>query len=345
MSKPEPTIDYHTDTLHKFALNGDIAGARGYFDWCFWAGNPATASFQHLHTALLREDKPMMRLFVTYGARFDTAQLRDLYDMDPDKFAARKKMLRSAGLALPLTDDFNATPPPRADLMEEGKQAFIRGRYIDSRLARLPEEWLQVTQAFEDIGKSRAMIAGGALRDLFNNRAIKDVDLFVPTQGSPRKNRKMIEAVFAKAGIPLKQPLGKTAQLVRDVNQHYYSFSSTSRLESWNVIAGPTEQNYNIIFVGGDYAKTLKNNASEFTHWFDIGICQIATDGHALYTSHQYRRHMEKKEIELCQHNEGTPEHMQRIIAKYPDFTVSPYAQTILDQHKFKLRQPEPERR
>lgn len=339
---PSP-IDYHTDTLHKFALTGDIAAARGYFDWCFWANNPATASFQHLHTALLREDKPMMRLFVTYGAKFDAAQLRDLYDMDPERFDVRKKMLRSAGLALPLTADFNLIVAPRADLVEEVKRAFVRGRYIDSRLARLPEEWLNVCQAFEDVSKSKVMIAGGALRDLFNNRAIKDVDLFVPSQGSPRKNRKLIEAAFEKAGVALKQPLGKTALHVRDVNQHYYSFSSTSRLESWDVVAGPTDRAYNIIFVGGDYAKTLQKNPSEFTHWFDIGICQIATDGHTLFTSPQYRRHTEKKEIDLCQNNDGTPEHMMRIIAKYPDFTVTPYAKTVLD--RITLRQPTPERR
>lgn len=345
MAKPEPNIDYHTDTLHKFALNGDIAGARGYFDWCFWANNPATAGFQHLHTALLREDKPMMRLFVTYGASFDATQLRDLYDIDPDKFDARKKMLRSAGLTLPLTDDFNLTASPRADLVEDAKQAFVRGRYIDSRLARLPEEWLNVCQAFEDVSKSRVMIAGGALRDLFNNRAIKDVDLFVQSQGSTRKNRKLIEAAFEKAGISLKQPPGKTAQHVLSISQHYYAFSTTSRLESWDIVARSPDRAYNIIFVSGNYAKTLQNNPQEFPHWFDISICQIGTDGHKLFTTPYYRRDTEKKEIELCNNNEGTPEHVARVVAKYPDFTISRYARTALNQHKPQFAQPTPDRR
>lgn len=69
----------------------------------------------------------------------------------------------------------------------------------------MPEEWLRVLEALRQQKQTAySSIMGGALRDLFNGRAVKDVDIFLPSQGSTRKNEKLIMKAFAKAGLAIR---------------------------------------------------------------------------------------------------------------------------------------------
>src|SRR5262249_19343650 len=70
---------------------------------------------------------------------------------------------------------------------------------------RVPDEWKRIVKSFQLRGANEAVIAGGALRDLFNDREIKDVDIFLRSQGNQKRNRRLIAEVFDAAGVEIQE--------------------------------------------------------------------------------------------------------------------------------------------
>lgn len=72
--------------------------------------------------------------------------------------------------------------------------AAIGGRYSPD---------IKLMQCLIDNGAAEAVIAGGALRDLFNQRAVRDVDIFLKGRGGKEENRKFLQEAFAAVGLDI----------------------------------------------------------------------------------------------------------------------------------------------
>jgi hypothetical protein len=68
-NKPRTVTSEMDGALLAAAESGDCNKARALFDKAFWENRKIVPSWEHLKVALLREDKPMMRLLVTWGAK------------------------------------------------------------------------------------------------------------------------------------------------------------------------------------------------------------------------------------------------------------------------------------
>ncbi|HYD19610.1 MAG TPA: hypothetical protein VEF76_14140 [Patescibacteria group bacterium] len=351
-STPWPRATRFDDALSEIVAAGDIAGARNYFDTVFWEAQKERPGFKHLRLALMREDLPMVRLLATWGAHPSHEDMAILRAQEADKYLRYVQLLRQGGLRSNGQPWEEITPNVAAAAAVDdpvARQGFVDGKFVDKRVEQIPQEWRRVLQGFQANGANEAVIAGGALRDLFNRRAIRDVDIFMRSQGSQKKNRQFIEAVFNAAGVPVQ------AQSIRydgggygfatrqenfpDPKGHTEKTSDPQlgkrvrTLESWKILAGKDKTEYNLIFVEDTLDRKLAKEASKFQgksifvggllESFDIGITQIATDGEEIVSTRAYDEDVRLKRLTLLRPNDATVDHAARIIQKYPDFEQS----------------------
>lgn len=317
--KPMPD-DGRLMTIVKF---GTVDDARAFFDDCFWKGEKATAEWKHLATALLRQDKPLARLLIHWGATVDKESLTQMTAEHKEDYA---QTLRRCGYHVknaPVVPTVLEPEPPR------------------DRADLIPQEWKEILKTAQKKHLStlrdhtptqEALIAGGALRDLFNGRAgqIKDVDIFLPRQKS---SLEFIKRAFEAAGVSLVK---KEKEIVEYASDSYGGRFVNSRkmvaetemsrvlfnqMDSYTVRSAKTGTAYNFIFTDG-IAGVVDN--------FDIGLCQIAFDGEKIVTTPAYDNDVKNKTITLINSNKGSKEHLQRIVVKYPDFAPCPVAQNLL---------------
>jgi hypothetical protein len=318
---------------------GDVNAVRKYFDIGFWKGWQERPGWKHLKLALRREDKPVLKLLITWGASATEDELAQFRVTAKDKYRGYIKLLRQCGL------------PLSATAMEDIPYAEPEAPVPDAGL--IPEEWKKVLRAAQDLGAGEAVIAGGSLRDLFNNRAIKDVDIFLKSRGSEKKNREFLKNVFNASGLeitaqsyesdgystnPIYLPDPKKDGLSIQYKEGYDTIIKESRAESWKVIAGPSKTEYNVVFVGdaklSDWASiaTLEDKRFGWTliSGFDLGLCQIAYDGKVIPHTCAYDHDVKYRQITLQNPNDKSKEHLQRIAKKYPDWELCAKSRKLL---------------
>ncbi|MGE3624644.1 MAG: hypothetical protein AB7H77_12350 [Bdellovibrionales bacterium] len=247
-------------------------------------------------------------------------------------------------LPLPTPDNNGpAQEPPTAPEKKKPEKP------VNAQMANIPSEWLYVLQILHEMGSTDAVIAGGALRDTFNARAVRDVDIFLanPVTGffQEKKQKKFLEALFSKAGLEICDQIvgygdyggpitGKFAKpksnelVTRDYGSVFKSPTS-----SWRVVAGPQKTEYNIVFIDKTLAEDLrKKRVGELLRAFDIGLCQIGTDGKKIITTGLYDSDINTKQVEVWHENPCSLEHLQRVIEKYKDYKVGAEAKKILNK-------------
>jgi hypothetical protein len=96
MQIPRPNFD---DKLSACIAAGDCQQVRDLFDRAFWDDYKIFLTWEHLKTALKAENKPMLKLLVTWGARPNDEGLAWLWFREYRHFI---KLLRQCGL--PLSD-------------------------------------------------------------------------------------------------------------------------------------------------------------------------------------------------------------------------------------------------
>ncbi len=396
---PSGTSSQHDDMLSELVERGDIARVRDYFDTLFWEGRKERPDWSHLRIALLREDRPMLKLLHTWGAAPTDAEMAAFKAATGEKYKGYVKLLRSAGLRPENTSweelSFDPLKPTRAEIEKRAfeiykKSGCIPGRDVENWLQaeteltekkravaakaaeaeaaqyeeiaarrnaekmidRVPEEWKRIVKSVQAAGADEAVIAGGALRDFFNDREIKDVDIFLRSRGGKKKNRKLIEAAFAAAGIDIReqvvsyevyggQVMGKfPAPQTRRDEISADGMKRSIEKESWKIIAGPAKTEYNFIFIEDSLDRklaaegTAREQRSLFTgallDGFDIGLCQIACDGDQVVMTGAYRDDVKHKRFSLLRPNETSGDHLQRVANKYKDWEFNPAAKTAL---------------
>ena len=374
MAKPPLRNPQYADALTDSVARGDIVGARAHFDRVLWGDDDQRPTWDQLKIAVLNADVPMARLLVTWGARANADDLAALQKSAPKKYPEYLQTLRRSGHGVSpkaLRESLAAAaalPPEEANESVQPYQGrtLVDGGHIDRRAEKLPREWRQLLHTMQAAGAPEAMIAGGALRDLFNERAIKDVDIFLQTRGSEKKNRSFLEKTFAAAALPVQRqrvsmgysdiatefPGPSRGTFIQRVSRGYATIRAASNSEAWTVIAGPSKTEYNIVFIDGPLGEALgkagrQPNASGnvsaaalMIKHFDFGICQIAFDGADLHSTAAYQQDIKKKTITLQKENGTAAQHLQRIVKKYPDFKLCADSERVLNPPK-----PAPRRR
>lgn len=357
-------------SLRDDVARGDMAAVRARFDRLLWEDNHERPTWAHLQIAVARQDVAMARLLVTWGARAGEEDLATLKKSQPQKYPAYLQTLRRAGHGIsPRALREGAAMAEAVKNMQvnesvepyQGRQ-LIDGQYMDPRAAKLPSEWRHLLQNIHQNGAPEAVIGGGALRDLFNNRAIKDVDIFLNSRGSEKKNRKFIEKAFNTAALPVHRqvtshgygdiavdfPDPSRGTFVQRISRGYATIRAASNSEAWTVYAGPQKTEYNIIFIDGPLgaamekagrskdplSDTNQSPAQLIIRHFDFGLCQIAFDGADLHSTKSYEQDVQNKTITLQKENGTSGAHLQRIVKKYPDHKLCEESRKFLNKPK-----------
>lgn len=135
------------DTLDSAKLlhlveTGDLAALRRYFDKNITGSTPVTPGWLHLQAALLRNDIPMMRFLVTWGARPDAESVAQLTD-------TQRKRLRIAGLTFnPIPRDFNTAAPSVTPSENPPHKTAPQNAQPMSTEIFMPGEWAEVLRLF-----------------------------------------------------------------------------------------------------------------------------------------------------------------------------------------------------
>ena len=196
--------------------------------------------------------------------------------------------------------------------------------------------------AFDD-----AIIAGGAIRDIFLNRPFNDVDIYIQsphtkttggTHGYPMVHdylwwKTFWGDVFSSTLAP-GQKIPKNVT-VKQLFSKYYASAHVEAVWEINKETTQGEQTYQIIFVDVPPEQYV-------TKYFDFGICMAYSDGTKMRFLPEFRRDVNKKLLTLIGHDIDVS-HMTRLMKyhykkmqKYfPDykFTVAPHNKPVYDQY------------
>lgn len=181
-------------------------------------------------------------------------------------------------------------------------------------LAQIPEAWIDTLSAIQAELDPEAVIAGGAIRDLDNDKEIKDVDIFLSSSVSIAKVKKLLKSSFDEWTDTPEYNFTKEGTLPVRKGRHLKgSCVGTSKGGVLPV---------NLIVVGDDYTPT-----SRVVDGFDFGLCQIWYDGKDIRATMNYQIDKERSQFTLV-HCEG-PERFQRsliryqrLVQKYVDFPL-----------------------
>lgn len=324
---------------------GNVDAVRNHFDESFLSGRAVVRpTWEHLRAAIEAYNIPMAKLLVTWGAQPIKSELEQLVAERGESASKDILCLRLAGANLydlPTVQPLSVTPTPLVALP-------IQDSDIDFDLEKIPAEWKHVLATMHALGAPEALIAGGALRDLYNEKPIKDVDIFLSDRWMTKS---FIKKIFAQAGLVIHSKIipegyGMVERKIRRGNADAFNQVTTRRLgygysepvahkeikegaEAWTISAGPNATEYNIVFVKGALGKELRAlSKAGRDHWkillcqFDMGLCQISFDGSHVKTRREYDEDVEYKKITLWRPNNSSHNHIERVMKKYPDFKL-----------------------
>lgn len=348
-SQTYPELD--PDSLTALVRGNNVGEVRRYFNRSLLALPVLRPQWRDLQVALQNENTALIRLLITWGAKPTADEFKTFMAERGARAASDRQRLQLGGLPLA---DLPATVEgmPASFNAAASAAAPVAAPYpIDA----MPQEWRRLLAALHKAGAPEAIIAGGALRDLYNDRPIKDVDIFLADRFM---NKRLVKKAMAAAGLEIhKQEVAgdygishtkfksaRAAQFEKvstktrrdSYGAVFESRSVKSGAEAWTVIAGPDKTEYNIVFVKGEAGKDMKREqasggrvANILLPLFDIGLCQIGYDGRRVITTAGYEKDAAQKMLSVLRPNHAAPEHLRRIYKKYSDFTLCDRAREL----------------
>lgn len=169
----------------------------------------------------------------------------------------------------------------------------------------IPKEWLDVLTEIQAIFPG-AVIAGGALRDLYNERPIKDVDIFIPTDPHNLEGKyEEIWDMFAGENIELDSSTVYGVKIKEDADRDLYAIFKLVR----------PDYKYDLIVCMPSACKI---------DTFDINICQLCHDGVQLHATEAYHEAVRTKTLKVMNVNrtDRNKARLERLLQKYTDFKV-----------------------
>jgi hypothetical protein len=144
-----------------------------------------------------------------------------------------------------------------------------------------------------------AVIGGGALRDAYHDRPIKDVDVFLRAKDFPNGlNHRLIKQL-----IP---PSVSSYALRSDMHGVYDCL--------------PLMQGYQVQFILADF-----NDRIDLANTFDLGLSRITYDGNKLYLHPDFVEDSDAKQFRILRADDDgqtirSERRIDRLLTKYPDF-------------------------
>lgn len=168
----------------------------------------------------------------------------------------------------------------------------------------IPEDWkflLAGVQAFEPA----AVIAGGAIRDLDNARAVNDIDIFIPSGGNTRAITDMLR----------EKGYAQTKHFDAGYRNVDHTIEDVSTFEA----VGKTAI--------GIIRMACSLTVMEWLERFDLGLCQIAFNGRSVFATSAYFADKAAEQFTLTrsdtkgQFNRSHSRH-KRLAIKYPGWPL-----------------------
>lgn len=347
---------FSADTqLLELVIRGDADCVRRYFDEGVAGRKIARPTWQHLRIALEQHNRTMARLLVTWGAHPTRQELAGYFAQGHDAATTANALhtLKLAGV--------NVTSIDLGIDIGIATAAFnmCAGTLVPDDLDEdlIPEQWKTMLNHLAQVGAPEAVIAGGALRDLYNGRPIKSVDIFIkaPMMTGTFMRRLTLQAQpfaqeFKKGkwvhALRIPKRLG-----ARDPDK-YFIGDPLDRTETWRIHARPDDKPphvtlaftasegvvFNIIMLGSDLGSDLRKDfktggdhgVRALLARFDFGLCQIAYRRGRVIATDAYRHDARAQRLTLLDPLGTTMEHIAAIVGKYPDFTPNEKLAEIL---------------
>lgn len=166
----------------------------------------------------------------------------------------------------------------------------------------IPPQWASLLRGIRRVVPS-AVLAGGALRDLDNDRPVKDLDIFVIAEND--RDAEGVTNLLREAGYPVCNDPGDITAYPEDQN-----------LEVVRVAHLEGREDVQFIFVNWDTSRIVER--------FDYGICQITFDGTALYRSPAYEED-KRDQVFRLRRDRPTPVSMRGSVKRYARLTNEKY--------------------
>lgn len=346
---PDIKVSEREEKILEAVKAGAVKKVRGLISESFWQGAPVRPGWGLLSLAVHNRNRAMTRLLSTYGAKPKVSDLkrhRDRYG--EDMLGADIEFLKQCGLNLhremralergetDVKESVTGPAPTYSPLDEQSLRVIDDSIRAMELKQKIPEEWRKVLKAAQDVIDEDAMIAGGALRDTFNRATVKDVDIFLASNGmSNRQKKKRLMKLFEAAGLEIVEqstggPYPDIVKIPKPDKQRWgetldgYDLRLRRAVESWVVRAGPDATEYNFVFLNDKPPKV------ELLMDFDFGICQIGYDGNNVIKTPAYEKDVHNRTITLCVQEDNprdkahSREHLKRIKKKYPDWKCIP---------------------
>lgn len=183
----------------------------------------------------------------------------------------------------------------------------------------IPLRWLEVLYKVQQVFPP-AVMAGGCLRDLWNNIQPKDVDIFVPVHKVSSTMNFLYGIALTSEEHPVEAYEEKLLAMFPDavlVAKNMYG-RGNAELERtifsvWHIQVHGIE--YDVIFIADTVDITT----------FDINICQIACDGTDLLYTDAFVNGVAKKELRVMNINrtDRNMKRIERMKLKYPTWSVA----------------------
>lgn len=185
----------------------------------------------------------------------------------------------------------------------------------------IPTNWKEVLEKVQQVFPS-AVIAGGALRDTFLNKPIKDVDIFIPVPSGMTLDDayESIWNMFDRYSWTIQlDPFSKygTTKTETDADRDLYAIYKLERLivpEDTRAFWCPSGEKYDLILCTEEAANI---------DTFDINLCQITFDGVMLSYSAAFQDAVDRKVLKVMNVNrtDRNKARMERLKQKFPDYT------------------------
>lgn len=179
----------------------------------------------------------------------------------------------------------------------------------------------------QNAGYKSAVLAGGAIRDMYNNIPVNDYDLFLwdPYSSTEINSSKLDideEYISKLCGVPKPRPYEFAST---GVTKYKPSAAGDYTINAhiatvWNVMM--PEMDYQIIFVRHKPELYVQK-------YFDFGICKAYCDGNRIHLSEDFMTDISNQTITVCGEDMSkkmftysVTHHLPRIKRKYAGFKV-----------------------
>lgn len=174
----------------------------------------------------------------------------------------------------------------------------------------IPARWTSILKSIQEVTPS-AHIAGGAIRDLINDKPIKDVDIFVPAE-APSGH---LDSALDRHGL----------LFVREVPHPYFTHSPV--VDSSLEYTDGDYYSYETLAVNIIRLNQPKLNVIDNLNAFDFGICRAGYDGNEVFITDAFKHDLARKQFTLlhCNTEEQFANSMRRyarLKEKYADWPL-----------------------